>query len=282
MTNYITSLKSLKQLPTIEATDSIYIVAKSDESLKVGDLADLMDINKNVGGRLTLSIYSLKEELSLAVGTPIIQNPTEEFVLVDASFPAFQMFGDRVKKLSKKATGKPTGKRATKRKKSSEKIATEDLQDDALPSLSSNIPKESISKVDTNPLIATLGDSEESARKESSKSAKKVPASKGKENSNSKKQKEKQEEELNSVDGNLEEKRGQLAGELKKIVDLDPTDYDFLFEKDIFYLMIAQIFERSASDDEVKRTLQTQPNGESLTSKLEPHFEEIKSFMATL
>lgn len=278
MTNYITSLKSLKQLPTIEATDSIYIVAKSDESLKVSDLADLMDINKNVGGRLTLSIYSLKEELSLAVGTPIIQNPTEEFVLVDTSFPAFQMFGDRVKKLSKKATGKPTGKRATKRKKSSEKVTTEELQNSELPSLSSNIPKETVAEVKVNPMTATLEDAGHNAHKESSKPAKASSTSKSKGNSRSKKQ----EEERKDVDSNLEEKRVLLAGELKKIVDLDPADYDFLFEKDVFYLMIAQIFERSASDDEVKRTLQTQPNGELLATKLEPHFEEIKSFMANL
>lgn len=280
MTNYITTLKSLKQLPAIEATDSIYIVAKSDESLKASDLAELMDINKNVDGRLTLSIYSLKEELSLAVGTPIIQNPTEEFVLVDASFPAFQMFGDRVKKLSKKTTGKSTGKRVTKRKKSSEKVATEEFQDGVLPSLSSNVPKEVVSEIETNPVTATLGDNDQNTHKESSKPAKAGSTSKSKGSSPSKKQK--QEGDPKGVDSNLEEKRVLLAGELKKIVDLDPADYDFLFEKDVFYLMIAQIFERSASDDEVKRTLQTQPNGESLTSKLEPHFEEIKSFMATL
>lgn len=280
MTNYITTLKSLKQLPAIEAADSIYIVAKSDESLKVGDLAELMDINKNVGGRLTLSIYSLKEELSLAVGTPIIQNPTEEFVLVDTSFPAFQMFGDRVKKLSKKTTGKSTGKRTAKRKKSSEKVATEELQDSVLPSLSSNVPKETVAEVEANPITATLEGVGQNAHKESSRPAKASSASKGKGSSRSKKQK--QEEEQKDVDSNLEEKRVLLAGELKKIVDLDPADYDFLFEKDVFYLMIAQIFERSASDDEVKRTLQTQPNGESLVAKLEPHFEEIKSFMATM
>ena len=280
MTNYITTLKSLKQLPVIETADSIYIVAKSDESLKASDLADLMDINKNVDGRLTLSIYSLKEELSLAVGTPIIQNPTEEFVLVDASFPAFQMFGDRVKKLSKKTTGKSTGKRTTKRKKSSEKVTTEELQNSELPSLSSNISKETVAEVKVNPMTATLEDAVHDPHKESSKPAKTRSTSKSKGNSRSKKQK--QEEEPKGVDSNLEEKRVLLAGELKKIVDLDPADYDFLFEKDVFYLMIAQIFERSASDDEVKRTLQTQPNGESLASKIEPHFEEIKTFMANL
>ena len=280
MTNYITTLKSLKQLPAIEAADSIYIIAKSDEFLKVSDLAVLMDINKNVDGRLTLSIYSLKEELSLAVGTPIIQNPTEEFILADASFPAFQMFGDRVKKLSKKTTGKSTGKRTIKRKKSSEKIATEELQGSVLPSLSSNVPEEAVAEIKANPITATLGDTDHDSHKESSKPAKANSASKSKGSGRSKKQK--QEERSKGVDNNLEEKRVLLAGELKKIVDLDPADYDFLFEKDVFYLMIAQIFERSANDDEVKRTLQTQPNGETLLSKLEPYFEEIKSFMANL
>ena len=94
--NYITTFKTLKNVPELQENEKLVIVAPADGALTVADLNKVLSLRDAIGDRFTLSTYTVDAEMILAMSAPLFTNATESFVLVDKELPLIEMFKDRL------------------------------------------------------------------------------------------------------------------------------------------------------------------------------------------
>lgn len=124
MTSYITTLKSLGKLPELTKDDKLFLVGQNSESIKMLDMESLFKLKDNVG-ELHIKPYPEKKMLDFLIGAIIATYPDDNFVLMDAAFPALssQIFGDRVKKWGSRESS-PRRKKTISSKKTISGIKT--------------------------------------------------------------------------------------------------------------------------------------------------------------
>ena len=94
--NYITTFKTLKNVPELQETGKLVIVAPADGALTVADLNKVLSLRDAIGDRFTLSTYTVDAEMILAMSAPLFTNAAESFVLVDKELPLIEMFKERL------------------------------------------------------------------------------------------------------------------------------------------------------------------------------------------
>lgn len=94
--NYITTFKTLKNVPELQDNEKLVIVAPADGALTVADLNKVLSLRDAIGDCFTLSTYTVDAEMILAMSAPLFTNATESFVLVDKELPLIEMFKDRL------------------------------------------------------------------------------------------------------------------------------------------------------------------------------------------
>ena len=94
--NYITTFKTLKNVPELQDNEKLVIVAPADGALTVADLNKVLSLRDAIGDRFTLSTYTVDTEMILAMSAPLFTNAAESFVLVDKELPLIEMFKDRL------------------------------------------------------------------------------------------------------------------------------------------------------------------------------------------
>ena len=94
--NYITTFKTLKNVPELQENEKLVIVAPADGALTVADLNKVLSLRDAIGDSFTLSTYTVDAEMILAMSAPLFTNATESFVLVDKELPLIEMFKDRL------------------------------------------------------------------------------------------------------------------------------------------------------------------------------------------
>lgn len=94
--NYITTLKTLKNVPELQEDEKLVIVAPADGDLTVADLNKVLSLRDAIGERFALSTYTVDAEMILAMSAPLFTNAIESFVLVDKDLPLVEMFKERL------------------------------------------------------------------------------------------------------------------------------------------------------------------------------------------
>ena len=116
MTNYISSIKGLENLPKCDVKDKLFLIIHENDltTLTVDLFEKILELKESVV-HLELAKYTVQSERDLAIVAPIFKDEKAEFVLVDSDFPEFHYFGNRVTKL--KTAKKKTSKKAEKDEK---------------------------------------------------------------------------------------------------------------------------------------------------------------------
>lgn len=94
--NYITTFKTLKNVPELQDNEKLVIVAPADGALTVADLNKVLSLRDAIGERFTLSTYTVDAEMILAMSAPLFTNAAESFVLIDKELPLIEMFKERL------------------------------------------------------------------------------------------------------------------------------------------------------------------------------------------
>ena len=94
--NYITTLKTLKNVPELQEDEKLVIVAPADGDLTVADLNKVLSLRDAIGERFAISTYTVDAEMILAMSAPLFTNAIESFVLVDKDLPLVEMFKERL------------------------------------------------------------------------------------------------------------------------------------------------------------------------------------------
>ena len=94
--NYITTFKTLKNVPELQENEKLVIVAPADGALTVADLNKVLSLRDAIGDSFTLSTYTVDAEMILAMSAPLFTNAAESFVLVDKELPLIEMFKERL------------------------------------------------------------------------------------------------------------------------------------------------------------------------------------------
>ena len=66
---------------------------------------------------------------------------------------------------------------------------------------------------------------------------------------------------------------------MKKLLHLNPKEYNFDMGEEVFYLMIAQVYQKAKNDEEAKQKILALEFGEKLWEAIEQHVESIKNLI---
>ena len=256
MTNYISSINGLSLLQNIKEDDNLFLVIHEDDlkNISLDIFEKILDL-KSVFSQFELRKYTVLSERHLAIAAPIFQDEKSSFVLVDEDFPEFHYFGDRVSKLNK---GEAVKKTTTKTKKATVgggKISGEPLK--TAPAIKDTQKRISPDKFELDAkdreITATFDNAPQgdSAQKPTTKTQEEVDA----------------------------HKRVQLAKDMKELLKLNPKKYGCSMGDDVFNLMIARVFKKANSDEEIEAGILALDYGELLWEKVSPHAEEIKKLV---
>lgn len=261
MTNYISSIKGLENLPKCDVKDKLFLIIHEGDltALTVDLFEKILELKESIG-QLELAKYTVQSERDLAIVAPIFKDEKSEFVLVDSDFPEFYYFGSRVTKL--KTGKKKTSKKAEKdekQQKNDEPDILNRIKKDANKTISPGLPPlESISpdilKGERNPNISVTYDLDKEANENN------------------------QVEQVVSK-GTSDHDRVQLAKQMKKLLHLNPKEYNFDMGEEVFYLMIAQVYQKAKTDEEAKQKILALEFGEKLWEAIEQHVESIKNLI---
>ena len=256
MTNYISSINGLSLLQDIKEDDNLFLVIHEDDlkNISLDTFEKILDL-KSVFSQFDLRKYTVLSERDLAIVAPIFQDEKSDFVLVDEDFPDFHYFGDRVSKFNK---GKIVKKTAVKSKKATVgggKISGEPVK--TAPAIKDTKKKIFPDKFELDAkdreITATFDNAPQgdSAQKPTTKTQEEVDA----------------------------HKRVQLAKDMKELLKLNPKKYGCSMGDDVFNLMIARVFKKANSDEEIEAGILALDYGELLWEKVSPHAEEIKKLV---
>lgn len=254
MTSYITTLKSLGKLPELTKDDKLFLVGQNSESIKMLDMESLFKLKDNVG-ELHIKPYPEKKMLDFLIGAIIATYPDDNFVLMDAAFPALssQIFGDRVKKWGSRES-------SPRRKKtiSSKKTLVQDNDKNLEGVEEAPVPK----------LTKIVKPEKKVGRTTNSKKSKKVEVVDVSTY-----------EETPSGKNNSSE---EVAKRLEQILKLNPEEIENPMGMDILYLIILNEFQKASTDEDIKNGILAKADGDKIWEAVTPHFDEIKSLVKSV
>lgn len=126
---YISTVKTLPEIPELKEEDSLYILYKSTETVKMGDV----EILCNMLSKKHFEEFEDRNDMLVVFGIILSQlKEDEDCILVDNTLPVPKRFEDRVKKLVKQtrtSKKKSTAKRTAKKKPVAEVTASQDMSE---------------------------------------------------------------------------------------------------------------------------------------------------------
>lgn len=126
---YISTVKTLPEIPELDEEDSLYIMYKNTETVKMADV----EILCNMLSKKHFEEFEDKNDMLVVFGIILSQlKEDEDCILVDNTLPVPKRFEDHVKKLAKQtktAKKKSTAKRTAKKKPVAEVTASQDMSE---------------------------------------------------------------------------------------------------------------------------------------------------------
>lgn len=126
---YISTVKTLPEIPELNEEDSLYILYKNTETVKMADV----EILCNMLSKKHFEEFEDKNDMLVVFGIILSQlKEDEDCILVDNTLPIPKRFEDRVKKLAKQtrtSKKKSTVKRTAKKKPVAGVTASQDMSE---------------------------------------------------------------------------------------------------------------------------------------------------------
>lgn len=126
---YISTVKTLSEIPELKEEDSLYILYKSTETVKMGDV----EILCNMLSKKHFEEFEDKNDMLVVFGIILSQlKEDEDCILVDNTLPVPKRFEDRAKKLAKQtrtSKKKSTVKRTANKKPVAGVTASQDMSE---------------------------------------------------------------------------------------------------------------------------------------------------------
>lgn len=126
---YISTVKTLPEIPELNEEDSLYILYKNTETVKMADVEVLC----NIPAEKCFEEFEDKNDMLVVFGIILSQlKEDEDCILVDNTLPIPKRFEDRVKKLAKQtrtSKKKSTAKRTAKKKPVAEVTISQDMSE---------------------------------------------------------------------------------------------------------------------------------------------------------
>ena len=277
---YISTVKTLPEIPELNEEDSLYILYKNTETVKMADV----EILCNMLSKKHFEEFEDKNDMLVVFGIILSQlKEDEDCILVDNTLPIPKRFEDRVKKLAKQtktAKKKSTAKRTTKKKPVAEVIASQDMSErtDPLVGVSEEawgmdeiIFESEISEVPAEPEKTTTAEPEEA--EEILAEPEKVPAEPEKITI------AEPEEPKDIFTGLIDDPTSvpdDAPEKLQELIKADAPD-DYPFPISMFYMDVAQAIANAKSDAEIETELTAINNGkDSLWKKTKPVLTKAK------
>ena len=278
MTSYITTLKSLGKLPELTKDDKLFLVGQNSESIKMLDMESLFKLKDNVG-ELHIKPYPEKKMLDFLIGAIIATYPDDNFVLMDAAFPALssQIFGDRVKKWGSRES-------SPRRKKTISGIKTAP----SAISIGTTTTKAIYNAKETEKTPVQDNDKNlEAVEKTPVPKLTKIvkPEKKVGRTTNSKKNKKVEVVDVSPYEETPSEKSNsseEVAKKLEQILKLNPEEIENPMGMDILYLIILNEFQKASTDEDIKNGILAKADGDKIWEAVTPHFDEIKSLVKSV
>lgn len=279
MTSYITTLKSVEKLPELTKDDKLFLVGQNSESIKMLDMESLFIKLKDNVGELHIKQYPEKKMLDFLIGAIIATYPDDNFVLMDAAFPALssQIFGDRVKKWDSRKSSPRRKKTISGIKDTSSAI-----------SIGTTTTKAIYNAKETKKTLVQDNDKNlEAVEKTPVPKLTKIvkPEKKVGRITNSKKNKKVEVvdvfpyEETPSGESNSSE---EVAKKLEQILKLNPEEIENPMGMDILYLVILNEFQKASTNEDIKNGILAKADGDKIWQAVIPHFDEIKSLVKSI
>lgn len=280
MTSYITTLKSLEKLPELTKDDKLFLVGQNSESIKMLDMESLFKLKDNVG-ELHIKPYPEKKMLDFLIGAIIATYPDDNFVLMDAAFPALssQIFGDRVKKWGSRESS-PRRKKTISSKKTISGIKT---APSAITTTKAIYNAKETEKTPVQDNDNSLEGVEEAPVPKLTKIVK--PEKKVGRTTNSKKSKKVEVVDVSPYEETPLGKNNsseEVAKRLEQILKLNPEEIENPMGMDILYLIILNEFQKASTDEDIKNGILAKADGDKIWEAVTPHFDEIKSLVKSV
>lgn len=140
MSEIIATVKTIKALPAPSAMDRVRILYKDTDSIRIDDIADLLETVQKAGAVLSLDKFEDRNDMLVLLGA-FLQASEDEVLLVDPTLPVPRRFAGRVTKAEKPAPPKKKKKAKPAEKPAEEEgdaqeapVPAEESAADALPS----------------------------------------------------------------------------------------------------------------------------------------------------
>lgn len=273
---YISTVKTLPEIPELNEEDSLYILYKNTETVKMADV----EILCNMLSKKHFEEFEDKNDMLVVFGIILSQlKEDEDCILVDNTLPIPKRFEDRVKKLAKQtriSKKKSTVKRTANKKPVAGVTASQDMSErtDQLV----GVPEEAwgvdeivfeseTPEVPAEPEKITIAEPEE---------AEEIPTEPEKLTEADLKEPE------DIFDGLIDDPTSvpdDAPEKLQELIKADAPD-DYPFPESMFYMDVAQTIATAKSDAEIETELTALNNGEdSLWKKTKPVLTKAKKIV---
>lgn len=263
---YISTVKTLPEIPELNEEDSLYILYKNTETVKMADV----EILCNMLSKKHFEEFEDKNDMLVVFGIILSQlKEDEDCILVDNTLPIPKRFEDRVKKLAKQtrtSKKKSTVKRTANKKPVAEPPKTKDKEEDVIPAketppLETHTENPDIPEIE-EPMEITFGSETPEVPAEPEKITK-----------------AELEEPEDIFDGLLDDPTSvpdDAPEKLQELIKADAPD-DYPFPISMFYMDVAQAIANAKSDAEIETELTTLNNGKNtLWEKVKPVLTKAK------
>lgn len=291
---YISTVKTLPEIPELNEEDSLYILYKNTETVKMADV----EILCNMLSKKHFEEFEDKNDMLVVFGIILSQlKEDEDCILVDNTLPIPKRFEDRVKKLAKQtrtSKKKSTVKRTAKKEAVEKPPKAEDKKEDVIPAKEAS-PLEAHAE---NPYIHEIegameiafGDKglEKTLDKPTEIKDEPMEIAFGSEALEEvlaepeKTTKAELEEPEDIFDGLLDDPTSvpdDAPEKLQELIKADAPD-DYPFPISMFYIDVAQAIANAKSDAEIETELTTLNNGKNtLWEKVKPVLTKAKEIV---
>lgn len=290
---YISTVKTLPEIPELKEEDSLYILYKNTETVKMADV----EILCNMLSKKHFEEFEDKNDMLVVFGIILSQlKEDEDCILVDNTLPVPKRFEDRVRKMAKQAKAakkKSAAKKTTKKKTAVEPPKTKDKKEDVVPTretLSAEARKnEEVPEIEEAIEIAFRDKESEKHLDEPTETKdepmeiafgiedlEEIPTEPEKLTEADLKEPE------DIFDGLIDDPTSvpdDAPEKLQELIKADAPD-DYPFPVSMFYMNVAQAIANAKSDAEIKTELTAINNGkDSLWKKTKPVLAKAKEIV---
>lgn len=284
---YISTVKTLPEIPELNEEDSLYILYKNTETVKMADV----EILCNMLSKKHFEEFEDKNDMLVVFGIILSQlKEDEDCILVDNTLPVPKRFEDRVKKLVKQtrtSKKKSTAKRTAKKKPVTELSKAKDKEEDVIPAKEAPPLEAHTENPDTpeieEPMEIAFGSETPEVPAEPEKITKAEPEEAEEILAEPEKIATAEPEELEDIFAGLIDDPTSIPDDapekLQELIKADAPD-DYPFPVSMFYMDIAQAIANAESDAEIETELTAVNNGkDSLWKKTKPVLAKAKKIV---